>query len=476
MKKENSYTHIYKYTSLFGGVQGLNIIISLVRNKFVAILLGPAGVGLISVYNTASVLLQNATNFGIQISGVREISRAYDNGDPSLPDSIRLLRSWSLLVAMLGLVVTLLAAPLLSRWAFSSGEYTLEFMCLSPVVAMAAISGGETAVLKATRRLKQLAKISVLGMAGALVVSVPLYFKFGNGGIIPSILLIAIVQMALAMCCSYRQYPPSLGFGRELREGRTMLTVGAAFVLAGVFGSGAEFFIRAFLSDMSITLAGLYNAGYMITMTYAGMVFAAMETDYFPHLSAVCNDTRKMNGAVNRQIEVSMVMVAPLLVILMVGMPLVIQILFSSQFFPVIRMTQTAVIAMYFRAVNLPVAYIMLAKGDSRSYLCLELVYDILVVLTVILGYYNWGLDGTGAALAVTGFVDCVCVTSYCSWKYDFFLSNKSLSFVILQLFIGLLCLAVTFLSGVLYWVLGILLIFISGLLSIRRFRSCTNG
>ena len=33
MKKENSYSHILKYTGLLGGVQVLHILISVIRNK-----------------------------------------------------------------------------------------------------------------------------------------------------------------------------------------------------------------------------------------------------------------------------------------------------------------------------------------------------------------------------------------------------------------------------------------------------------
>ena len=53
----NSYRHILRYTSVFGGVQGLNILVSLVRNKFVALILGPSGMGLVSLFNTTSVVL-----------------------------------------------------------------------------------------------------------------------------------------------------------------------------------------------------------------------------------------------------------------------------------------------------------------------------------------------------------------------------------------------------------------------------------
>ena len=63
--KENSYSHVLKYTSIFGGVQGINIIMSLVRNKIVAHLLGPAGMGLVSLFNTSVNFISQATNLGI---------------------------------------------------------------------------------------------------------------------------------------------------------------------------------------------------------------------------------------------------------------------------------------------------------------------------------------------------------------------------------------------------------------------------
>ncbi len=473
MRRENSYTRIFKYTSLFGGVQGLNILIGLVRNKFVAVLLGPIGMGLISIYNTASTLLQNATNFGIQTTGVREIAVAFKDGDEEkLRHCIRVLRSWSLVVALFGFFVCIALARLLSEWAFSDGEYTWEFICLAPVVALAAMTGGETAILKATRRLSQLARISIYGVVAALVISLPLYYKWGNEGIIPSIVLIAVVQMVITIAFSFRYYPLRLKFGKELREGKSMLAIGTAFVLAGICGSGAEFVIRAFLSDMSLSLVGLYNTGYMITMTYAGMIFAAMETDYFPFLSSICHDIKKMNGAVNRQIEVSIVMVAPFLVLLMIGLPILIPLLFSHQFLPVIGMTQVAILAMYFRAINLPVAYIMLAKGDSRSYFLLELVYDVVIVATIILGYYNWGLEGTGIALVATSIIDCVCVVSYCRWRYDFDLYGDLIIFIVLQLVVAVAALVVVHaLMGIAYWLVGLLLVAASAMLSYRKFK-----
>ena len=63
-RSDNGYSHILKYTSLFGGVQGLTILISLVRNKAMAVFLGAAGVGLNS-------LLTSMQNF-IQVTILRD--------------------------------------------------------------------------------------------------------------------------------------------------------------------------------------------------------------------------------------------------------------------------------------------------------------------------------------------------------------------------------------------------------------------
>ena len=51
-EKSSSYSHILKYMGVFGGVQGLGILIGLVRNKHIALILGPDGVGHISLFKS----------------------------------------------------------------------------------------------------------------------------------------------------------------------------------------------------------------------------------------------------------------------------------------------------------------------------------------------------------------------------------------------------------------------------------------
>ena len=148
-ESKTSYSHILKYTGIFGGVQGLNIVIGLVRNKFVALLLGPTGMGLTSLFNSTLTFMSQATSLGISFSAVKHISGIIDSGDEAaIAHYIKVVRAWSLVTAVLGTVLCALLGPLLSDYTFSWGDHTLHFILLAPVVGMLAITGGETAILK----------------------------------------------------------------------------------------------------------------------------------------------------------------------------------------------------------------------------------------------------------------------------------------------------------------------------------------
>lgn len=478
-ERDDSYSHILKYTGLFGGVQGLGIAVGLVRNKLVAMILGPDGMGLISLFNSTIKLVSDSTNFGIGMSAVKNISAEYDSGDfKRIRHSIKLIRSWSLLAALLGMFLCIVLSPLLNKWTFSWGDHTLHFVLLSPVVALMAITAGEMAILKGTRQLKHLASISIYNIIGVLLTSVPIYYFFGESGIVPSLIIAALIQMLLTIGYSYRVFKPQISFTKPLLgEGMSMVRLGVAFVVAGILGSGAEFLIRSYLNTKgSLEIVGLYNAGYMMTITYAGMVFSAMETDYFPRLSSIKVTGKELNRAVNNQIEVSLLMVSPLLVAFMIAQPILLPLLYTGKFLPAMGMIQVTILAMYLRAIKLPIAYIPLARGDSHSYLLMEGIYDAVLVLLLMACYQRWGLTGTGIAIALASAFDFAMLCLYMHWKYGYCPSHQAVRYCLMQLPLGLLAFLVTFIhQGLLYWLMGSLLFVVSLMVSINVFKSKTH-
>lgn len=459
MSGKDSYKHTLKYTGLFGGVQGLNIAITLVRNKFVALLLGPAGMGLISLLNTITNFFSQATNLGISFSAVRHLSETFDSGDHARTvHFVKIVRSWSLLTALAGMLALIVLCPIVNSQIFSSGDHTAELVCLSPVIAMLAVTGGETAILKGARRLKPLAAIQLFNIVAALAVSLPLYYFFGMKGIVPVVVILALVGMACTMYFSCRLYPYAISGSKGiLGEGMDMVRLGVAYVSAGIFGSGSEMAIRSFLNvEGGLDVVGLYNAGYILTITYAGMVFSAMDTDFFPRLSAVAHDNRAVSNTVNRQIEVSLLLVSPLLSALIVLLPVLLPVLYSNSFAGIVQMGQIAVFSMYFKAITLPLEYINLAKGNSKAYLLLEIFYDITITILIIFGYRLFGLWGTGLALSVCHLLNLAAVLAYSKIRYGVNLSMNVAKFVAIHLPLGIIAYCSSFAPDTLSrWLVG---------------------
>ena len=90
-EKQNGYSHIMKYTGLFGGIQMLNMLVGVVRNKMVAMILGPGGMGLLSLFNSTIKLVSESTNMGISMSGVKTISQNFDDeANDKLCESVKM--------------------------------------------------------------------------------------------------------------------------------------------------------------------------------------------------------------------------------------------------------------------------------------------------------------------------------------------------------------------------------------------------
>jgi len=76
MEKSNSYKQIVKATGIFGGVQFVNIILSIIRSKFVAVLLGTGGVGLMGLFTATTTMIASISNLVIGFSAVRTITKS----------------------------------------------------------------------------------------------------------------------------------------------------------------------------------------------------------------------------------------------------------------------------------------------------------------------------------------------------------------------------------------------------------------
>ena len=419
-----SYKHILKYTGLFGSVQVITLLISVVRNKFAALLIGTAGVGLADLFSRTSEMLSTATGCGLSLSAVRRLSELHEAGDcKRVARQVRLIRSWLAITALLGIIAGIAAAPLLSRLVMHDAAYTAHFMLLSLLAAATTLTGGEMAILKALRQMRLLARITTAGALCTLCICVACYWLLGLDGVLPSLVLSGAALYLLFLAATVRLVPwaVTLRSTRYLKCGLPLLKLGIGFVAAGVLTALAELIVRTYISSSSsIAELGLFAAGCTLTVSYARLVFLAFDADYYPRLSAVNKDVAACNLTINRQINICLLLMTPLLLLIMPLLPLLIRLLYSENFLPVAPMVLLALPSMYFKAIYTPIAYLTLAKGHSTVYFFMEAAYNAFFVVAIAAGYRWGGLIGAGIGLTVANALDLLNLSVVYGHRYGF--------------------------------------------------------
>ena len=162
--EKHTYGQILKSSALIGGSSVVNIAIGIVRTKAMALLLGPAGFGLMGVYGSIADLAQSIAGMGINSSGVRQIAEAVGSGDTErIARTAVVLRRTSVVLGILGAVLLVVFSRQVSTLTFGDDQHAAAVALLSLAVFFSLVSGGQGALIQGMRRIADLARMGVLG-------------------------------------------------------------------------------------------------------------------------------------------------------------------------------------------------------------------------------------------------------------------------------------------------------------------------
>lgn len=444
-RKSTTYGQIIKYTGILGSTQVLTMLVAVVRNKLTTVFLGAAGMGLSALYQSLMTFLSNITNLGIPMSAIKHVSDCAEHtSEEQVNRYVAVIRTWIVATAVIGTVLCVLLAPVLNFFSFhGESDHTLDIMLLAPMIAFLGITGGELALLKAARRMKEIAVVSLAGGVFTLLTTVPFYYFFQERGIVAALLCSTFLVMCAHIHYARKVYPwHLLKPSREVyRQGMGVVFLGVAFILSSVFGSLAEWLIPVYiLKYASLEEVAFFKMGFSLIVTYPGMVFVALEADYYPRLSAIHDNRSLMNESVNQQIEICVMLIVPVLIAFVMALPFVVPLLYTREFLPIVDMAVCGSIYMLFRAVTMPLAFIPLVKNSLRVYLVMELMYNVFLFFSVVICFMFWGLTGGGVALALTGMLDMTMLLMVYRWRYQFVLLRRVAADIVAQ---GVLMVAV---------------------------------
>jgi len=460
----NSYSSIIKAISLFGGVKIFQILISIIRSKIIAILIGPLGMGVESLLTSTTNIVLSITGLGLQISGVRNISKAHSyNDENKINTTITVLRRIVWFTGIVGSIATFILSTYLSKLTFGDELQSISFKIISIILLFNQLNVGQVVLLQGTFHYKYLAKASLFGNLMALILTMPFYYLFRTKGIVPAIIISSFITLLFSWFYSRKISfnKVKLSLRETYLEGKEIIFLGVVLAAVGLLGQLSGYIMNIVISHIgSIKEVGLYTAGYNIANTYVFLILSSMSTDYVPRLSAVSTNNTLLSEIINKQAVLLVTLIAPLVIVFIVLIKEIVILLYSKDFLPIIGMIELFMFGMLFRAISWALSYSFIARGDSKVFFLNELAISVVSLIFNILGYVWFGFTGLGISFIITYVLYTVQLTYFGKKQFGFEFNFEFYKILIPQLLICILCITSAKLIGysILRYIIGSIL------------------
>lgn len=429
MNEKSSYAQIIKTTSLFGGVHILNIVISIVRSKMVAVFIGPAGMGVISLLTSAINIVNGFSGLGIETSAVQHISSKYKGNDiSSVLVIIAVVKKLVMITGILGSILALCLSSLLSTITFGNTEHTSAFVYISITILLRQLTSGELAVLQGLRKVRLLAKANFFGNLMGLFFSLPVYYYLKIEAIIPTIIIVSISSLffALFFSKSLEIEKSRIPFKEILIQSKSVLKLGVLLTISGLLTLLTTYIIQIYIGNSGgLEEVGYYIAGFTLLNSYVGIIFTVMSTDYFPRLSSIIDDENKIRNSVVQQSFISILIITPIVTLFLLFVPIIVKIIYTSKFEVIVPMVSIGILGMLFKSISWSMGFILIAKGDSKMFLFTSVIFNMLLLLMNVGGYYLYGLTGLGISFLGYYIIHFYALKIITNHRYNFYFKNE---------------------------------------------------
>lgn len=394
--KNQATSLMIKAFGLFGSVQFLTMLFAVIRTKLVAVWIGPAGVGMFGVFNTALDMISSVTQLSMRTSAVKEIAQ-----DRTSTSTIaHAVRWWAIVLGIAGTILCAGGAPLLSTWTFGDTSHSWNFIVLSLSLLFTSLTGGESALLQGKQCLKTLAKASLWGNLLGLATSIPLFYFFRIDSIVWSIVAYSLATFIAFFVLRYKITVKVSGNWREAYEqGKGFIRLGVYLTLSSfTLYLGYYIFMSFLMAKEGADTVGYYQAGFTIINKYTGIVFMVLGMEFYPRLATVSGKSIRESAYVNHESLLLLLALIPVILVFIAFRSVIVDLLYDRSFGVIDGYIAWGIIGTLFRAVSWCMSYVMVVRGDSKVYLMVELSSVAIYLIANILCFTMWGLTGLGYA------------------------------------------------------------------------------
>jgi antigen flippase len=400
----SSSQQILKSTAIIGGSNGFVAVMRIAQMKILAVLLGPTGVGMMGLYSSVMNTASTVGDLGIASSGVREIGRASSSVDGRAAATARVaLRYLTIILGTAASVGLFLVRDIASDWVFGSQRYASAVGVLALGVLCTIVYGSQVAVLNGLRRLKDIARVNLIGSAIATSVTVLLVVFWREKALAYALTSTTIVMLLCSWFYVMRVARPASAprYAEVKAASISLLRLGSAFLVAGLTMTLVLLFTRVIIANrLGVASAGYFQAAWGFVVFYIDFILNAMGVDFYPHLASRTHDETASNQLVNEQTEVALLLGGPMILGMIVFAPVLVFLFYSAKFAAATKLLRWLLLGNILKIISWPMGYLVMAHGRAKTFVFTEVVWA-----STYLGLMYFAIPYTGIYAAGYAFV-----------------------------------------------------------------------
>lgn len=393
-----SYRQILRSTSIVGGATIASLAFGLARNKAIALVAGPGGIGLFGLLSALLTTGTSIAGLNLQSTGVRQVGATPPNtAERARAETGLWLFTW------LTAVVGGFAFWLFERFVYVPNTPALAdkpaFPWIAVAVGLSTLGGTQLVILQIHGKIGAIASVRLLGSLLSAILAVAAVALLGTTGFYIAVFSTPLASIIVAFFHS--RAISRLGWepvGRWVfAEWRGLAVMGFGLTVAGLTGNASQLLLRSVITvHGGLAATGLFQAAWSLSNVNLSVVLSAMAVDYYPRLTARAQSPQEMAEVLNQQLHVALLLAGPILTFAVGLAPYLIRLLYSESFDSAAQVLQWQIAGDVLKLATWCLGYILLAVNATASYVVAGLAFDITVVMAVWLLYPLMGLNSTG--------------------------------------------------------------------------------
>lgn len=372
---------IFKAFIKTGSGSAISLILNIISIKVIAVLLGPVGVGLFSLLRQIRLTAFTAATLSGQTALVQGASLR--SGEERIEYSRSVLIVY-LIGSSIATLILIVFAPLISSYVINQNDIssiTLVRLMWIPVI-LSVLVGYLSSILNVHNALGRLAIVQASIAVAFALLSYPIAVIVNNGIYYAFIVWMGISQAVGVFFSAYFLWKDQLLFhymriSAKLSRNslRHFFSIAGTMSFTGLIGTSSLLLLRSIIiRSEGLSAAGIFDAAWTISLTYVMLILTSFQTYYLPTLTPVQNETQK-TILIRNILRFALLIIVPVIVILVILKPMVITLLYSSEFLPAISVIRWMLIGDYFKVFGWILGMTMIAFADMKYFFLTEVLW-----------------------------------------------------------------------------------------------------